>query len=373
MFRILLSIGIGVILGGAAVFTTIDREPAGRHPSALSLPALTGDDDPRRACPATIERPATPGSVKLALAQQTSFDKNRALMELAAEAGPARLQSLIFDAYRTGDPGDRRTALWVLLGRLAELDPRSALAIARLDEPGNRRALLDRVWQVWAGMDLEGALRESLRQPDAYEREFAAQAMFSAQGYMGNAVTRRIEAVTGISPGGESRKHYFQRLADESPAGAVSRVNEIDTPELQQEAIAILADHLLLKFGAEALGHGALLANPGQQLNYRARIINGLGARDPQSAISAVSRVDDEDQRYQLLDLIIRQVASTDTYHAKLLADQLVDVEARDFAYYRIVRYHARIDPLEAAGWATLITAAELRGYLEQSLGRSID
>ena len=74
-----------------------------------------------------------------------------------------------------------------------------------------------------------------------------------------------------------------------------------------------------------------------------------------------------------MIDVIVRRVASQDIYLAKQLADQVLDVRARDLAYHRIVTGHARVDPVEASAWAVLITDTELRQYAERQIRWAVE
>ncbi len=198
MFRTLRLIGGGIFLGGTAILATIDSTTAPADlpkTSVTSCPAIVPSDAVVLAQSRVINRPIDIQTVNLALAHNSEFERQRGLFELAGEADSPTLQKLIFDASQLGGANDRRRALLVLFGRLTALDPRSALALAQLDTVARNKSILREVWQLWSIDDLDSALQEAVQLPNAFDREAAAHAMFSAFAYMGDATAQRITAV----------------------------------------------------------------------------------------------------------------------------------------------------------------------------------
>lgn len=375
MFRILLTIGIGVVLGGATVVAVVDRKPAPTHipdpAPSMSCPVIDSIDATVPARPAAVERPTDIESVKRAIANVSEFEKKRVLFEIAAEADSATLQRLIFDANRIDDYDDRHTTLLVFFGRLTELDPRSALALAQSDTIVLQDGIVKQVWKLWAIEDLESALQEAVQLPDEFDRKVAAQSMFSAYGYMGNTATRRISAITGIAPDSESRARYLYRLADLSPASAFDQVNVMDSAKMQREAIIHLGHYLVRQEGGRAIGYANRLANSDHRNKYLAVVIRKIAEADPLSALTAISSMDDPRLQYHLFNDLFMEVAQRDIHLAKQLADSLVHTRAKDMAYYRIIHRHAHRDPVESAAWVDLITDQELRQYAQRQVARA--
>ena len=376
MSRILLSISVGALLGGVAVLATIDRRPAttlSSTRSIISCPTTVADDSAGLVRSSALNQPSGVQSVKQALTHGSEFARKRALYDLADGTGSETLQKLIFDASQLRESNGRREALSIFIDRLTELDPRSALALARLDTISRNKTILQRVWQHWAAEDLESALQESVRLPDAFDRDVAVQAMFNAYGNMNNATIQRISFVTGISPDLENRRRYFYRLADQAPASAFDHANKMDSAHKQREAIVHLAHYLVQRDGSRAAQYATLITSPLHRNQYLAFVIGRTAELDPQSAIFALSSVDDAEKRYELHNQIIGRVAWHDAHLAKQLADQLVDTRTRDLAYYNIIEHHARHDPVEAAGWAALIMNQQVRQYAEQQAQRAVE
>ncbi len=374
MFRVPQSIGVGILLGGAAILATVDRTTAPAESpttSVISCPAIVPGDAAVSVQPDVVNRPTEVLSMERALAYDSEFDRQRALFELAGDADPATLQQLIFDASRIGKSRDRRKALLVFFGRLTEMDPRSALALAQLDSIAGNKTILQNVWRLWSIADSESALREAVQLPNAFDREAAAQAMFSAYGHMDDAAALRISAATGISPNAENRVRYLYQLADESPTRAFDHINAINLASRKREATIYLARYFAQRFGDRAVSFATLLAAPHQQNQYLTVVIGEIAKVDPQLALSALSSVSNVAQQNAMRDNIFERLTRHDVYRARYLADQLIDTQARDLAYYRIIRQHARKDPVEAAGWVSLITNQQVRSYAEQQVKRT--
>jgi len=65
------------------------------------------------------------------VALPTEFDRAEALYALAGRSGSGAIQALLYEADRVADDFEREQLLGILFFRLAEVDPQSALALAR--------------------------------------------------------------------------------------------------------------------------------------------------------------------------------------------------------------------------------------------------
>ena len=70
-------------------------------------------------------------SIEEVVALPTEFARSSALYAIAGRSDSADVQNLIFEANRIADDEERVRLLGILFFRLAETDPRSALALAR--------------------------------------------------------------------------------------------------------------------------------------------------------------------------------------------------------------------------------------------------
>ncbi|MCZ6772683.1 MAG: hypothetical protein O7G83_12015, partial [Proteobacteria bacterium] len=97
-------------------------------------------------------------SVEEVIALPTAFARSEALYVLAGRSDSAGVQNLIFEANGVADYVERDSLLNILFFRLAEADPRSALALARSDHFNAIKSIERTVWRAWARKDLEDAL-----------------------------------------------------------------------------------------------------------------------------------------------------------------------------------------------------------------------
>ena len=72
-------------------------------------------------------------TIEQILALPTDFARTEALYMLAGRSDSGSVQNLIYEANRIASAIDRDTALTILFSRLTELDPPSALAVARYE------------------------------------------------------------------------------------------------------------------------------------------------------------------------------------------------------------------------------------------------
>ena len=100
-------------------------------------------------------------SVEEVIALPTEFARSAAFYALAGRSDSAAVQNLIFEADRIADDVERIDVLNILFFRLTEIDPQSALAIARTDNFKAIKSIERTVWRAWARRDFEEALFEA--------------------------------------------------------------------------------------------------------------------------------------------------------------------------------------------------------------------
>ena len=287
MSRIIPALVAGLVVGGVVgYFAAPDpsEKPAEPVRDIVEVPKMSAAiAEQHRA-----KRYADLESVEDVQALPSAFARSEALYALAGRSDAARVQDLIFDANRIADEVERLAALNVLFYRLGELDPSSALALARTDYFHGVRAFEQTVWRAWGRMDLDAALFAAKTQTSAKTQNSAAQGLYAAFGFMGNETTDRIEAELGIRPDRATRSSFLYRLADRSPADAVAFINEMERGPEQQEYVWWLAYYLSLSDSAIALAQADLFENPADRDRYRNMVQNTAAAQDPQATIEKI-------------------------------------------------------------------------------------
>ena len=264
MSRTLIALLVGVSLGAAGAWWL-----AASHSSrpAIDEPLMVRDIvDVPQARAADVERHRSDrysrvSTIEDTLALPGDFTQTEALYVLAGRSNSAVVQDLIHDANRIADPTDRNAALSILFLRLAELDPLSALTLARMPGFSKNRGLESTIWRTWSKLDLDAALAHARGMANPADRNLAAQSMLAAYGYLGNATTQRIEAELGVRADGNARARYLYNIADRAPAEAVRWIQSLP-PMQQPESVRLLAGYLARRDAADMLAYAGLFQAP---------------------------------------------------------------------------------------------------------------
>ncbi len=291
-------------------------------------------------------------SIEEIVALPTEFARSSALYVLAGRSDSADTQALIFEADRVADDVQRVHLLEVLFFRLAEIDPQSALALARTDSFSKVKSIEQTVWRAWARKDLDDALFAAKTQTSTAHQNSAAQSLYAAFGYMGNETTNRIEAELGIGPDRSSRGRYLYRLADRSPAEAIAFINGLDRGVEQQEYVSWLAYYVSLRDPIDALRYADLFAVAADGERYRSIINSNVARENPHATIDRLLASGQGARSRGEFYNAIRALVSTDLDAAKQYFEQSRTTDDRRAFGTAIAAELAKKDPTEALAWA---------------------
>jgi len=281
----------------------------------------------------------------------TEFARSAALFSLADRSDSASVQRLVFDANRVADETERQRLLDILFFRLAELDPRSALVLARAEEFRGIKSLERTVWRTWARKDLDDALFGAKTQTAVAHRNSAAQSLYAAFGYMGNETTDRIEFELGIGPDRASRGRYLYRLADESVPAAIAFINSLERGREQQEYVSWLAYYVSLADPHAALASAPLFSVASDGERFESIIKNNIARGDPQGTIDRLLAAGSSPSPSRELYSAVRTLAGTDLGAVMRYYDQARSAENRNVFGSAIATELAKTDPDEALAW----------------------
>lgn len=290
MSRIIIALLAGLVLGAAGAWWLGASRASS---SALDEPLVVRDivDVPKM--PAVEaqghreDRYARIRSIEDTLALPGDFSQTEALYVLAGRADSSEVQTLIHEANRIADPTDRNAALSILFLRLAELDPLSALTLARMPGFSKNRALESIIWRTWSKLDLDAALAAARNLGTPGDRDQAAQTILAAYGYLGNATTDRIEAELGVRANSNSRARYLFNIADRSPNEAIEWVESLPAAQ-QLEAVRWLAGYLARRDSAQMLAYADLLRNPAHRRVFEEMVSAALAQEDPERVLASL-------------------------------------------------------------------------------------
>lgn len=282
----------------------------------------------------------------------TPFARLEALYALAGRSASERLQRLIFEANRVADDVERQEMLLVLFYRLAEVDPQSALAMARIDYFRSVTMLERIVWRAWSRKNLDDALFAAKTQTTATRQNKAAQGLYAAHGFMGNATTDRIRAELGIAPDRSNRARYLYQVADRSPAEAVRFIESMPYGMERGEYVSWLAYHLTRTDPSNAAAYADLFYDTDVGDVYRNVVSSNVARAKPAATIDRIlasgSSREDRNEFYTAMSVL----ASENLDLAEQYLQQATSEEQKQWIASIIAEHKVRRDPAEALAWA---------------------
>jgi len=299
-----------------------------------------------------VDRYAALQTVEQIYALPTEFGRAEALYAIAGRADSAGVQKLIFEANRISDAVDRSGALSILFFRLTEMDPQSALALARMDGFRGDRGLERRVWIAWGRRDLDAALAAASAQSSAVQRDYAAQSLYMGFGFMGNATIDRIEEALGIKPDRNARGRFIYRLADESPAKAIAFINSMDQNVKQEEMVSWLAFHMAQRDPERAASYAVLFDSPRYKDNYERIVARNIAVANPAEVLDRILLSGRSGLSRSQIYSAMRGVAAGDLDVAMSYYDRLQSTEDRTIMADAIANALAGRDVDAALAWA---------------------
>ncbi len=250
----------------------------------------------------------------------------------------------------------------IIAQQLVLEDPMAALAWARENEIGDRFSRLEMtVLNAIAHTDPQLALEEAQRIEHA-ERRRNAFAGLIAQ--IGESDPQAAIAYVDQLPDQQTRNMALTQLAGnwitQDPDAAIEWILTQEG-ELSAQIIASAGASLMYTNLDAAMRLLPRLDEQNQQ-SWRMQIAQQLAStRSVDDAQAFVRQFESQPGYDQLQSSLISGVLQKDVAQAKMLADQLGDVEARDSAYMQIVSYQANSDPAQAMAWLRNISDEGLR------------
>lgn len=353
MARLLVALGGGILIGVVGAFVVsrpdLNPEPAAvvRDIGNVSTMATAVAEKHRQ------QRYANILSIEDVVALPTEFARSEALYVVAGRSDSATLQELLFAANRIADDATRLSMLEILVFRLAELDPRSALALVRNDQLVESRRLQQVVWKAWASSDFDDALFAAKTQATSVQQHVAAQSLLAAYGYMGNAITERIEAELGIGPDRATRSEFIRQLADQSPQGAVEFLDAYPQGTVREELLSTFALYMVTRYPDEAQRYAGLFANKSDSTRF-SKVVDNIRLHDnPRIAIDRwlANGSSDQSSRNEFQQAV-RALAGKDLEAALQYFESATSEDARRTFGSAIASEMVKQDPIAALQWA---------------------
>jgi len=289
------------------------------------------------------------------LALPTDFAETEALYALAGRSSASELQDLIYQAARIREHQDRNYAVSILLARLTELDPRSAVAIAASPLLAGPYPHERQVWTAWARLDFDAAL-EAATETSGPRRHRVAQALYRSLRQIDPVRDDAILDALGARASFEVISQRVAWLAEDSPSRAVGYIESLKTSSERLRAMQAFATSVsgrLTRDGpdsAEAVADLFGSAGLGRQfLNLvRYRMLQN----DPEAALSAL-RASGELRQPRGLDQVIAaigQLARQDPERARAIVDEFDGEKGRQ-ALQSVAALLVEVDPEATLEW----------------------
>ncbi len=351
MIRLIAASAAGLLVGAVAAHLLTRASLPTEDPIVRDLrdvPKISESDaaehrDARYTGIATIEQ---------VLALPTEFAQSEALYVLAGRSDPAGVQQLIFEANRIADDHVRRNSLGILFERLAEIDPQSALALAGTEYFQDLPELRDVVWQAWGRRDLDAALTAAGNEAAFFERNRAAQALYAAFGFMGNAITDRIEAALDVAPDRSVRARFIYRKFEQSADDAVRWIEALPRSSQRAEYISFLAYYLTQTDPDRVATVASLFERRGARDYFQSTADSYVASIDPAAAVERALAAGYSDANRSAFMSAIAMLARDDPEAAIAYFDGLQDREVRHYVAGLILDELAHRDPAAALAWA---------------------
>lgn len=279
------------------------------------------------------------------------FVRSEALHALSSRSSSDELVRLAADASRLMDPLWRRQALAIIFQRLTDIAPQLALDLSRSELFVSDRNTQATVLQSWARNDLMAAVTAASQIEDD-TKSLAVQMIYSGIGGAYTPDALIVEKATGIAPSRANRERYVRELFDVSPDAALDHVLELDSKARQHEQIQTIAKLLASEDIAQAEMLGEQIGDEALRRRYLGVVYDRLAREHPveagmkRFALRDGGKVTDDEKK------AFEQIAKGDLDRALALFERLDDDENRQILGEIIVSQYAGEDPQRALQWA---------------------
>lgn len=310
-------------------------------------------------------------SVQGAMRHSGGFAQLDALYTLAASSDGMEVQAFIFEADELDDAISRRSALIVLFSRLVELDPKSAIAIARSPRFANDRRYESEVWTEWGRIEMTAALDAAKQVRGSSDRNLVAQALFNANRQADLDLMQKIGEEMGVQPNRNSQTQFAVQLSNRSIEEALDYINTIPSSMDQQGIANVVGAYLGRRKPSAARKHADHLRLPDTRRSYLANVERGAGASDPRSAVDSALSNSVGPIRQQKTINAMTEYAKIDARGAAAYLANIENPTLRMAVENAIVSPMAMQDPAFAMQWAQKRDPTGRRGLYSVALAQT--
>ena len=359
MWKTLSLISIGALIGAALVFifqgAPLDHGAEINRPASLQQGLTLSPADIQAARESNF---ADVQEIQDLLALPTEFARLEATHALAGRSNADRLQKLIFDGDRISERTVRDSTLTILFKRLAEVDPQTALALARIEPYSKDDGFEYAIWRIWARNNLDDAIIAVKAQAGRSYREAAAQSLYAAYGYTGNATTKRLAEELGIEPNRQTRLRFLRTLLEDSTDRAIGYISEEPSELRRTEYINWLAYAIDADNRSMALSYATRFTSASDRSLYTDLVEDRFARLNPIETLQEALATDDigpgGDFGSALQELAAKDISAAMNFYNEIDAPQ-----ARMMAAFIIANELANSDPDAALDWVRSLDGSQ--------------
>ena len=314
-----LFISVGIVIG---VFGSLLLRPSATGtlaPNPTADQIESGDISEQQASQLRREGYNSIQTVAEVLTLPGEFAELEAAYALAARASSSELQDLVYQAASIAQTGKRYEIVRVMLMRLTEIDPLTALALAEgpLDRPGANYS--EAVWRGWASRDFGAALAEAATRTTG--QAAIANAFYSALPSLDDPRSGQILQALGEEPSAQTQALDIDRVYAQSLEAAMQQLNFLNGDH-KTVAVERLASLMVADYGTDAIDYLDDIFDDKTRRLLREQLLQSMAEEDPLGTIQLLADKGWETTNQAALQLAITTVAEDNPENAMaLLAD----------------------------------------------------
>ncbi|QMU61825.1 MAG: hypothetical protein GKR92_09000 [Gammaproteobacteria bacterium] len=324
-------------------------------------------------------------SIAEVLSLPSIFAQQEALHAIAGRANRVHLQQLLKEATGVVNTQQREGILKILMARFTEIDPQTAANIAMDAYENKNPSLLPQVYQHWAKLDLETAIKSANDIKNTYQKNTASQGVITAinvndiqlitevskrlgiesskEQYVSNALIEKAsqdpeaaiqEAMRMIT--GYERDSALQGIVDtwttQNPQQAFSYVERIADNRIRQQLLETVLYRWAETDPQEAYDKLQTLPNAGRTSGISYTVFTYLANENPRDALNIIENIPSSRSRVDAYNATIQTWAASDAQAAANFVAQLDNKQLKQQLAPTVIQYLSTQSPDEALTWA---------------------
>jgi len=296
------------------------------------------------------DRFASIKTIEDTLALPTDFAETEALYVIAGRSSVAELEALLEQADRIVERTDRRAASSIIISRLTELDPASALEMARNLEMNSQFSLQTTVWSTWGRLDLEQAVLEA-QEIKTGQKNVVAQILYATVRDGDSSKMQHIQNALGVKPGLDVLVNQLYTVAERSEQDAINFI-EAQEPSAKRNLTIMYAQYKSLK--ENSISNGVVspgFVSAGSSAIYDASMGVMQAYTNPQEALRQYLEKPGNRQNQVMLKTALQNLMTSDPDQALAYLDEIPSRANKKNMAREVIIALAATEPERALEW----------------------